>query len=495
MKNIRKKTVALAVASVVAGGAALMTVPAHAVNVSQNGLGQVQLFPYYTVKNGYDTYVHLTNTSSDTVLVKIRFRESLNSREVRDFNIILSPYDMWTASISAQGAGATVRTNDKTCTSPILPASSTASGFREIAFTSIGYDGTDLGYKYDNGGKGIDRVQEGYIEVISMARSFAAVTSSSNIIEYNAKHVSGTPRDCVKVDAEFAKMAGGLNNFGTSTAFGAFTTPENVVKGFSTLINVAQGKAMGVEPVHIENFTTRAIIAKPGDLAPDLTDGNVLDFLFLNNGAGEQGTAINSVDAVSAVLSATNVINEFTSNSAVGAATDWVVTFPTKHHYTDSTTAPTTIARDPFGRNFAGTLSTASALSITDGSNAAGQSCNDISITLTDREENRYTSNINDFSPRPTGSTEQICYEANIISFNNSNVLGGGINHKNVDTSNVGVNGWADLSFEATGNFTVGGLPVIGFAAITRNNASEVGNNRNYAVAEEHSKRSTGVND
>lgn len=487
--NIRKKTVAMAVASVVAGGAAMMTTPAHAVNVSQNGLGQVMLFPYYTVKNGYDTYVHLTNTSSDTVLVKIRFREALNSREVRDFNIILSPYDMWTASVSPSGNGALVRTFDKTCTSPILPASNTASGAREIAFTSIGYDGTDAGYKYDNAGKGIERSQEGYVEVISMARSTMAVTTSTNVIEYNAKHVNGSPRDCVKVDAEFAKMTDGLNNFGTSTAFANFTAPQNVVKGFSTLINVAQGKAMGVEATHIENFTTVRIIAKPGDLAPDLSNGDVLAHVFLNNGAPVAAAAANSVDAVSSVLMATSLINEFTSNSAVGAATDWVVTYPTKHHYTDSTTSPTTVALDPFGRNFAGTLSTAAALLETDGSNTAGTSCNDISITLTDREENRYTSNINDFSPRPTGSTEQLCYEANVITFNSGNVLGTGINHKDISTANVGVNGWAEVSLEGVGSFTYDGLPVIGFAAITRNNAAEAGNNRNYAVAEEHSKR------
>lgn len=495
MMNIRKKTVALAVASAVAGGAALMSAPAQAMNVSQNSLGEVMLFPYYTVKNGYDTYIHLTNTSDRTVLLKIRFREALNSREVRDFNIIMSPYDMWTASVSASGNGALVRTFDNTCTSPILPASQTVSGAREIAFTSIGYDGTDASYKYDNGGKGIERVQEGYVEVISMAQSGAPTSISTNIIEYNAKHGSdGIPRDCTKVDAEFAKMGTGVNNFGTSSAFSSFNAPWDVMKGFSTFINVAAGKAMGVEPTHIEEFSNNRIIGKPGDQAPDLSDGDSdADAYFINRGSPRVVAVTGkSQYALNALLSAQLVINEYTSNSAVGAATDWVVTFPTKHHFTDSVSAPTTVFLDPFGRNFAGTWETAAAAAI-DGENAPGVSCNDISLKMWNREEKSYESSINDFSPRPTGSTEQLCYEANVITFNSGNVFGSGINHKDVSTANVGTNGWAALTLNPSAQVSVGGLPVIGFAAITRNNAAEAGNNRNYAVAEEHSKkRSTG---
>src|SRR4030066_131442 len=119
--NIRKKLVTLAVASVVSGGAMMaMTAPAHAMNVSQNNVGQVLLFPYYTVKNGLDTIFTVTNTSDKTAVFKVRFREAMNSREVRDFNVILSPYDHWNAGVTSSATGgALVRTFDNTCTSPI----------------------------------------------------------------------------------------------------------------------------------------------------------------------------------------------------------------------------------------------------------------------------------------------------------------------------------------------------------------------------------------
>ena len=49
--NIRKKFVSLAVASAVTGGA-MMAIPAQAMNVSQNQVGQVLLFPYYSAQIG-----------------------------------------------------------------------------------------------------------------------------------------------------------------------------------------------------------------------------------------------------------------------------------------------------------------------------------------------------------------------------------------------------------------------------------------------------------
>ena len=54
--------------------AGVMSLPAYAVNVSQNNVGQVLLFPYYTVKNGFDTIFSVTNTSNRTVVAKVRWR-------------------------------------------------------------------------------------------------------------------------------------------------------------------------------------------------------------------------------------------------------------------------------------------------------------------------------------------------------------------------------------------------------------------------------------
>ena len=158
--DVRKKVLNLAVASVV-GAAGMAALPAHALNVSQNNVGQVLLFPYYTVKKGMDTLFTVTNTSDTTVVAKVRWREALNSRETRDFNIVLSPYDMWTGVVTVDGTGngAVFRTFDKSCTSPALPASTVAAGAGEIAFTNLAFAGTDPAFPEDGASTELVRVQ------------------------------------------------------------------------------------------------------------------------------------------------------------------------------------------------------------------------------------------------------------------------------------------------------------------------------------------------
>lgn len=500
--NARKKLVTLAVASAVTAGAAVMSAPVHAMNISQDNLGQVLLFPYYTVKNGYDTIFSVVNTSGNTVVFKVRFREALNSREVRDFNVIMSPYDVWTAGITKSGDGALVRTFDNTCTAPILPTDT--AGGRSVAFTNAAYStGNSGAFRIDGGGTELSRVQEGYFEVIPMAMSVNDGSSvSTNVVEYNAKHVSGMPRDCSKVDAAMVDtaIAANFTDWNVNAA-NRFVAPGNVLKGAVSYIDVATGKAVDATPTVIENWVTNPAggnwsvgnnVFAPGDQQPTLANGDATPTInWLQRGAaGTEAGVLGAHNAVTALLMSTNVINEYAANGT-GTFTDWVVTFPTKHHYTDLGYA-TNAGRPPFTQNFDYD---------TDGNPLSpftlrGKSCDTVSLVEYNREEATTTSGT-DFSPR-TGTSNSLCYEANVITFNNSNVFGTGVNHKNVNTS-VGVSGWLNLGMtNASGvvgaidapNAVVGvynGLPAIGFAAINRNNASEAGNNRNYGSGEAHS--------
>jgi hypothetical protein len=463
--NARTKLLSLAVASALSGGAMLMAAPAHAMNVSQDNVGEVLLFPYYTVKNGFDTVFTVTNTSDKTAIFKIRFREALNSREVRDFNVILSPYDHWSGAITldSAGTGAVIRTFDKTCTSPILPASS-VSGATEVAFTNALYSGNFE----DGGDESIARVQEGYFEVILMGISSRSTSDSANLVEYNAKHVNGVPRSCATVDTQFlaANLATNVKPY--------FDAPENVLKGHVTYINVASGKAIDAEPTAIENFqNVTEIIAEPGDGDPSLNSGDLVDNAnVIQNGVASSTAVIGSVDRVSSVLRASSVINEFATG--VGASTAWVVTFPTKHHYTDAYTPVTgpTLSGTPTG-------------GFSEWFYSDGKACDNITMDLVNREEGRVqTVDSTQFSPyNPSNPTVSLCYEANVIDFNGGSVFGSGTNRLGVDTSGVGSAGWANLIFSESTATTAGGLPVIGFSAIMRDSASA---STNYGSSTEH---------
>src|ERR1700694_2307266 len=103
---------------------------AQAIYQDPNNLGQALVYPYYTVNsaggNGFNTYISVVNTTTNVKIVKVRFREGKNSREVLDFNLYLSPNDMWTGAVVPASADASAAahliTSDVSCTNPVIPA-------------------------------------------------------------------------------------------------------------------------------------------------------------------------------------------------------------------------------------------------------------------------------------------------------------------------------------------------------------------------------------
>ena len=129
MNTFNKKSLYTAIAGLSALG---VTGIAEAVHVNPDGLGQVLIYPYYTVAPDvghsavpdaqYNTLLSVVNSTASAKAVKVRFLESLNSREVLDFNLYLSHNDVWTAGIVPTADGAGVVTYDKSCTTPSLTA-------------------------------------------------------------------------------------------------------------------------------------------------------------------------------------------------------------------------------------------------------------------------------------------------------------------------------------------------------------------------------------
>src|SRR3990167_4729168 len=149
MKKTFLRSAAIAVA--VTGASA-----AHAVHVNPDGLGQVLLYPYYTVQNNFVTAIHVVNTTDQAKAVKVRFLEGKNSKEVLDFNLYLSPHDVWTGTVVPDAAnGAKLTSTDTSC---IAPGQISAGGeaFRNFEFAT------------DPGSADPNRRAEGYVELIEM---------------------------------------------------------------------------------------------------------------------------------------------------------------------------------------------------------------------------------------------------------------------------------------------------------------------------------------
>ena len=146
---------------------------AEAVYLNPNNTGQVLVYPYYTVQrvnnNAFNTYLSVVNTTSRAKAVKVRILEGKTSAEVLDFNLFLSPNDMWTAVIeSSDGtdtSAARIFTFDTSCTNPVgqlrRDLGGTGEPFRNFVLIEnaggVGLPGT-----------GVERTREGYVEMIEM---------------------------------------------------------------------------------------------------------------------------------------------------------------------------------------------------------------------------------------------------------------------------------------------------------------------------------------
>lgn len=463
MNTFKRKSLYAALAGVSALG---VTGAAQAVNLNPDGLGQVLIYPYYTTRadaggNAYTSLLSVVNTTSSAKAVKVRFLEGKNSREVLDFNLFLSKHDVWTAAIlPSTTGGALVGTLDKSCTLPLIP--SAGQNFVNFAYT---------GSNSDKGGTSLDRTKEGYVEIIEMA-TFTTSSTTSQIVT----HVGGVPGQngyvCSDLtDAQASKDA---------------VAPQGGLFGGMTLINVNDGTDFTEDAVAIDNYfqfsiNLNSLYNAAGSILPDLQLASPPVSQVLANGSVYTSSwAFGTADPVSAVLMHSNVMNEFVLDAGTKSGTDWVVTFPTKRYYVNVGTGN---APKLFQRNF----------------NQTDGSCDDVSLAIYDREE-RTTSTPIGFSPPPPTQTNSICWEANVVTFNNSNVLGS-VNVANVPTSFQ--DGWLNLGFPtaivgasptvhelinttntlitnigsstSSGNtVTYVGLPVVGFAVQTFSNGTLV---------------------
>jgi hypothetical protein len=428
MNTFKRKALSCAIL----GGLGAAAGTAQAVFQDPSGNGQVLLYPYYTVQqqggNAYNTYLSVVNTTTRGKALKVRFREGKNSREVLDFNLFLSPNDVWTAVVLPSDTTATsaarIITGDNSCTNPAIPA--TGIEFRNYAY---------VGAQTDSAGAGVDRTREGYLEILEMA-------TVNNVAPLNAltaiTHTSvGIPTNCAVVQT---------NNLATTAPAGTFTAPTGGLNGTYTLINVQNGADMGGNAYAFSNFRTTAGYTDVGDETFNLSSGDPVSVVVATQPTGTTAyfsVFTNPVDAVSATMMHTSVINEYALDTATRSNTDWVMTFPTKRFYVTSTAAAT-----PFTNKF-----------------TANGACETISFQFFNREEAGATAALGDFSPSLPGVSDALCWESTVLSLRNgtshmpttgdSGVLGSR-NAQAVNVRSGFQNGWAQLSFAGTNATTTG---------------------------------------
>ena len=144
------------------GAAAMLasSLPLSAMTLATRGVGQVLEYPYYSVNGNQDTLLAIVNTSPHGKAVKARFREAYDGRVVAQFNVYLSPYDVWAADVFDDHGTVAIGTNDNSCTVPSFDRAATSVGIPALAFSTSSFTGANG----DTGPTDTARMKEGHFE-------------------------------------------------------------------------------------------------------------------------------------------------------------------------------------------------------------------------------------------------------------------------------------------------------------------------------------------
>lgn len=307
----------------------------RAVQLDPGGQGQVLLYPYYTVHNGQQTLLSIINTSDADQVVQVTLREALNGRSALQFKIWLGRKDAWTGTLFALADdgiardGAGLLTRDRSCTTPLFTANGllTSGGVPYLALGNQKYSGTLA----DGGPVDSNRARHGWIEVIALANVSGAPAAAMM-----HTGVTQTPANC--------RLLQDVSLDSSTSA-----RPDGGLAGTASVIRVASGTILSSRAEALSGFTEISLynndaMQPAADLASvnDGRPGGAVSSMVVDEQGrnhlltyGARDSRSRPIDAVSAALMATRVKNEYQTSAALGAATDWVVTMPTKAFYTD----------------------------------------------------------------------------------------------------------------------------------------------------------------
>jgi len=507
---MKRNNLTTAVVAGLAGVAGLASVSNATVSLNGDGLGQVLVFPYYTVNNGLNSLVSIVNTTNQTKAVKVRFLEGKASKEVLDFNLYLSPYDVWTASLSGADVNrgplgiftsnaafnvyndnetVVLKTDDTSCTAPQVINN---QQFKPFEF-----------HNDDANQNNMERSREGHLEVIEMG----IVDPLSDHAAWIKHDLDGIPANCTAIQNSW---------FGNPPAnrwrvdpFEDMLDPNfnGGLYGTMAVVDLARGFAVSYNADAIQGFQDTVNHTPPGSLFPTIGDTSPSGFGFnsviFSDGGTVESTWGNGIDAVSALYIHDNIYNDYVITDLLGAYTEWVITFPTKKFYVDrdyvgappiepfTTILSTGGACEPFGGRYWNREEGEPTIT----------SCPPNTIPFFDEDGNLLC--ITPPSPEPPPGeipdAPTLCWETNVVEFSSkdsqldsavpSSILGStskrgyfiGENVTDPDLDTNWATGWVDMSFSQSTSAgvetnsgavqTYVGLPVTGFAVQRWHNA------------------------
>ncbi len=532
---MNKKIMAVGVAAALG---AMSGVASAGMTVNANGTGHINILPYYSVQEGNITVLSITNTdTTNGKAVKVRFRGAQFSDDVFDFQVFMSPGDVWTGAVSLNGNVAKMQTNDKSCT---LPASVNQDFVTARLLDANKVTGT----------------REGYVEIINMGdirKGSRLVATAVTVLDGTNDALTGVTTTAVAdasndlYDAIKHATSGatvGTAACTTAVLVGSAALPKDLgpylsdatdgLTSFATILNVAKSKAFtfpatamspvlsGVAPEldHVPQRYARQANLNNGSagyagnglsatgfatigFGPTTTADEVFD-TNVNTTAGLGGNVTmyefdlpdlstpyghtqaigttGQLAAMQAALGKAYVQTEFGTDPAIMASTDVILAQPTRRYYYTWFDTPNAAAGDTLKTlaTVAGGTGPYASLVASTNSVAVG------SPEVYDREERPFAdpSQIV-ISPNPAGSNSYtVKTEVAVVSINNGSIPSGALaaslgaqdyTFKYTTGGSTIYDGWVTLSTTGAN----GSLPIIGFTAVNVFNGA-VASGTNY---------------
>jgi len=532
MAGVAQASVIPAAAGDEANAAAGVTVvPATDVVVNSRGLGHKLVFPYFTTQGSNNTLINVVNTDTrNGKAVKVRFRGAGNSDDLFDFQVLMSPGDVWTASL-AQGADGVTRltTADNTCVIPSKAAINTA-------FTNT--------LRVDPSKDIAAQTREGYVEIINMADippvvyNNTTTTTVANalfgVVKHNASGVATCDSTATGV-AVLAKLKNdpvatyGIAATNSLNALG-LSFPTTGLAGDWVVLNTesqaawsgsavaleaqAAGAAAWGNAVFFPQLASDYAIGTNANLTTDpLLVGGVVsplsyDFPDLSTAYFAAATAATQRAETTTALSSAYLANEWNSDANIGGSTDLLFSQPMRRYWAavnykasaasapTSTTGSVAVALyNPLGGVAAGNVLVAGSSDTTVAGASAALAAlasvtdaavpyrtvnttlsdrllclKDVSLTQYDREEVTTTT---DFVVSPgTRGQLNICGEAAVTSINAGGSTAASALEAAVARNDVTLSftkdGWLSLDLSKLNAL---GLPVVGASFVKVSNA------------------------
>jgi len=300
--------------------ACVIPLHAHSVQLGENGVGEVLVFPFFNANMGWDTYLDLTFYSGDTPqMVKIHVRDDINGDITNSFNLYqlyshpsTRSASNWRAAITRDSQG-----------NPILRV---AEGPCTVSDDGIG---GEAGSSFPLG------ASVGSIEVYAVSsRLIDDVSESAPSCDEIAERwePQGIWQD--DPDADLVQIGSGYPFYG-----------QKNLSGLATVINVDEGLSASYSPLAFVDFADQIPHSAPSADFPNLADANPIAIspegteFIPNSGEG--------IDAVAFLLAASlggsntshagsgfydgyagQLTNQVIQSEAIGAITEWVLSYP-----------------------------------------------------------------------------------------------------------------------------------------------------------------------